>query len=175
MSDVSVQATCGTARVVGRVPQGTASQCSKTGTSSVCIGTGAICAARQRPNASRYSRERHVWGLLYRVELLKHQLELARDLVWTESNTPPDGNEDRGKAALTELSQRIETRHPFWSSVWSARSRRSSDSCAFQAVSKQPRIDHEVMIALGKNLLKYWSLQDADLFENARGFILQYH
>ncbi len=52
-------------------------------------------------------KERHERGLLNSVEFLKQLLELARDLVVTEKETPPAEDEDRGKAALTELFQQV--------------------------------------------------------------------
>mgnify|MGYP007130729134 CR=1 FL=1 len=52
-------------------------------------------------------KERHERGLLNSVEFLKHLLEIARDLVATEKETPPQEDEDRGKAALIELFQQV--------------------------------------------------------------------
>jgi type I restriction enzyme R subunit len=48
-------------------------------------------------------RERHEKGLIASVEFLKQLLDLARDLIALEKETPVDADEDRRKAALTEL------------------------------------------------------------------------
>ncbi|MBK7760139.1 MAG: HsdR family type I site-specific deoxyribonuclease, partial [Deltaproteobacteria bacterium] len=50
-------------------------------------------------------KDRHERGLLNSVAFLKELLDLARELVATERETPPEEDEDRGKAALTELFQ----------------------------------------------------------------------
>ncbi len=54
-------------------------------------------------------REKHEQGLLVSVEFLKQLLDLAKDVVATEQVTPPVEQEDRGKAALTELFESIKT------------------------------------------------------------------
>ncbi len=41
------------------------------------------------------------------MEFVQQLLELARDLVRTEKDTPPEEDEDRGEAALTELFQQV--------------------------------------------------------------------
>ena len=48
-------------------------------------------------------KDRHESGQINSVEFLKKLLELARDLLEAEKDTPPEEDEDRGKAALTEL------------------------------------------------------------------------
>jgi type I restriction enzyme R subunit len=48
-------------------------------------------------------KERHEQGQLHSVEFLKELLDLARELLEVENATPPEKDEDRGKAALTEL------------------------------------------------------------------------
>ena len=48
-------------------------------------------------------REKHEQGLLISIDFLKELLDLARDLVSTEQASPPIEQEERGKAALTEL------------------------------------------------------------------------
>jgi type I restriction enzyme R subunit len=54
-------------------------------------------------------RERHAQGLLQSIEFLKELLGLAQDLVAAENDTPPEEDEGRGKAALTELFQQVRT------------------------------------------------------------------
>lgn len=50
---------------------------------------------------------RHEKGVLKSVEFLKALLALARDLVAAERDTPPEEDENRGKAALTELFEQV--------------------------------------------------------------------
>lgn len=45
--------------------------------------------------------------MLNSIDFLKSLLELARELVVTEKETPPEAVEDRAKAALTELFQQV--------------------------------------------------------------------
>ncbi len=52
-------------------------------------------------------KERHERGQLHSLEFLKALLDLATDLVQTEKETPPEEDEDRGKAALTELFEEV--------------------------------------------------------------------
>jgi type I restriction enzyme R subunit len=54
-------------------------------------------------------RERHAQGLIQSIDFLKELLSLAQDLVAAENDTPPEEDEDRGKAALTELFQQVRT------------------------------------------------------------------
>jgi type I restriction enzyme, R subunit len=43
------------------------------------------------------------------VEFLKPLLEIAEETLQAEKATPPDTDEDRGKAALTELFNEVKT------------------------------------------------------------------
>jgi type I restriction enzyme R subunit len=76
-------------------------------------------------------KERHEQGQLHSVEFLKMLLDLARDVVEAEKETPPAEDEDRGKAALTELFEAV--RNPKRRSSWNASWRRSTRSCAWCA------------------------------------------
>jgi type I restriction enzyme R subunit len=123
---------------------------------------------RQLPERLEALKERHEQGLLNSVEFLKQLLEIARDLVRTEKDTPPEEDEDRGKAALTELFQQVKSdkvpvmvervvadideivrlvRCPGWQSTAAG--------------------EWEVKKALRRSLLKYQLHQDVDLFERA--------
>jgi len=48
-------------------------------------------------------RNRHQQGLLVSIDFLKELLELAKEVVKLERETPVEEEIDRGKAALTEL------------------------------------------------------------------------
>ncbi|MBV5275779.1 MAG: hypothetical protein JZU52_19790 [Lamprocystis purpurea] len=52
-------------------------------------------------------KARHEAGQLHSIAFLKELLDLARDLVAAEQETPPAEDEDRGRAALTALFQEV--------------------------------------------------------------------
>ena len=52
-------------------------------------------------------KERHEQGLLNSVEFLKELLELAKDVVEAEKAVAAEEDQDRGKAALTELFNEV--------------------------------------------------------------------
>ena len=121
-------------------------------------------------------KERHERGLLNSVEFLKNLLELARDLVATEKETPPEEDEDRGKAALTELFQQVRNEK---TPVVVERVVADIDEIVrlvrFPGWQQTAAGEREVKKALRKSLLKYQLHQDADLFEQAYGYIRQYY
>lgn len=121
-------------------------------------------------------RERHEQGLLNSVEFLKMLLELARDLVATEKETPPHEDEDRGKAALTELFQQVRnTKTP----VMVERVVADIDEIVllvrFPGWQNTAAGEREVKKALRRSLLKYQLHHDPGLFERAYGYIRQYY
>jgi len=121
-------------------------------------------------------KERHERGLLNSVEFLKTLLELARELVATEKETPPQEDEDRGKAALTELFQQVRNEK---TPVVVERVVADIDEIVrlvrFPGWQTTAAGEREVKKALRKSLLKYHLHQDADLFERAYGYIRQYY
>jgi type I restriction enzyme R subunit len=121
-------------------------------------------------------KERHEQGLLNSVEFLKHLLEIARDLVSTEKDTPPEEDEDRGKAALTELFQQVKNEK---TPVMVERVVADIDEIVrlvrFPGWQTTAAGEREVKKALRKSLLKYQLHQDAELFERAYGYIRQYY
>jgi len=52
-------------------------------------------------------KAKHEMGQLHSIAFLKQLLDLARDVVQAERETAPEEDEDRGKAALTELFQAV--------------------------------------------------------------------
>lgn len=121
-------------------------------------------------------KERHEQGLLNSVEFLKHLLEIARDLVSTEKDTPPEEDEDRGKAALTELFQQVRNEN---TPVMVERVVADIDEIVrlvrFPGWQTTAAGEREVKKALRRSLLKYQLHQDAELFERAYGYIRQYY
>ena len=121
-------------------------------------------------------KERHEQGLLNSVEFLKHLLELAHDLVRTEKDTPPEEDEDRGKAALTELLQQVKNdKTPVMVERVVADIDEIVRLVRFPGWQSTAAGEREVKKALRKGLLKYQLHQDADLFERAYGYIRQYY
>ncbi|MCK6502473.1 type I restriction endonuclease subunit R [Myxococcota bacterium] len=121
-------------------------------------------------------KDRHERGLLNSVEFLKQLLELARDLVSTEKETPPEEDEDRGKAALTELFQQARTDN---TPVMVERVVADIDEIVrlvrFPGWQQTSAGEREVKKALRKTLLKFQLHSDVELFEKAYGYIVQYY
>ncbi len=121
-------------------------------------------------------RERHAQGLLQSIDFLKALLSLARDLVAAENDTPPEEDEDRGKAALTELLQQVRTDS---TPVMVERVVADIDEIVrlvrFPGWQQTSAGEREVKKALRKALLKYQLHQDQELFDKAFGYIRQYY
>lgn len=121
-------------------------------------------------------RERHAQGLLQSIDFLKELLGLARDLVAAENDTPPEEDEDRGKAALTELFQQVRTES---TPVMVERVVTDIDEIVrlvrFPGWQQTSAGEREVRSALRKSLLKYKLHQDQDLFEKAYSYVKQYY
>ena len=121
-------------------------------------------------------KNRHQQGLLVSVEFLKALLELARDVVKMERETPVEEDIDRGKAALTELFE--EAKHGDTPIMV----RRIVDD--IDEIVRAVRFDgwqathageREVKKALRQTLFKYKLHQDAELFGRAYGYIREYY
>lgn len=121
-------------------------------------------------------KDRHERGLLTSVQFLRELLELARDLVAAEQETPPGADEDRGKAALTELFQKAKNEK---TPVVVERVVADIDEIVrmvrFPGWQQTTAGEREVRKALRKTLLKYQLHQDQDLFDRAYGYIRQYY
>ncbi len=121
-------------------------------------------------------KDRFESGQINSVEFLKGLLEIARETLQAEKEVPPEEDEDRGKAALTELFNEVRTpdtpiivervvtdideivrlvRFPGWQGTQSG--------------------EREVKKALRKALFKYKLHADEDLFEKAYSYIRQYY
>ena len=121
-------------------------------------------------------KKRHEQGLLLSIEFLKELLELAKDVVKTERETPIEEDIDRGKAALTELFEEAR------SGDTPVMVRRIVDD--IDEIVRAVRFDgwqathageREVKKALRRTLFKYKLHQDADLFDRAYGYIREYY
>ncbi|MDE0240966.1 MAG: HsdR family type I site-specific deoxyribonuclease [bacterium] len=121
-------------------------------------------------------KKRHEQGLLLSIDFLKELLELAKDVVKTERETPVEEDIDRGKAALTELFEEARNGET------PVMVRRIVDD--IDGIVRAVRFDgwqathageREVKKALRRTLFKYKLHQDADLFERAYGYIREYY
>jgi type I restriction enzyme, R subunit len=121
-------------------------------------------------------KDRHERGLLQSVAFLKELLNLAKDVVAAERETPPEEDEDRGKAALTELFQQV--RNPS-TPVVVERIVADIDEIVrvvrFPGWQQTAAGEREVKKALRRSLLKYQLHQDPELFERAYGYVKQYY
>ena len=121
-------------------------------------------------------KDRHERGLLNSIDFLKSLLELARELVVTEKETPPEADEDRAKAALTELFQQVRNEK---TPVVVERIVADIDEIVrlvrFAGWQQTAAGEREVRQALRKSLLKYQLHQDAELFDRAYGYVKQYY
>jgi type I restriction enzyme R subunit len=121
-------------------------------------------------------KQKHEQGLLSSIDFLKELLELARDVVAAEQGAEPIGDEDRGKAALTELLQDAKNdRTP----VVVERIVNDIDEIVryvrFEGWQTTHAGERQVKMALRKTLFKYKLHQDQELFDRAYGYIRQYY
>jgi len=121
-------------------------------------------------------RERHERGQLHSIEFLKQLLELAAELVHIERHVPPEEDEDRGKAALTELFEEVRTED---TPVMVERIVNDIDEIVrlvrFPDWQTTTAGEREVRKALRRTLFKYKLHQDKELFIKAYGYIKQYY
>lgn len=121
-------------------------------------------------------KERFDTGQVNSIEFLKQLLDIARDLVAAERETPPEQDEDRGKAALTALFE--EARGP-GTPVIVERVVNDIDAIVrlvrFPGWQNTSAGEQEVKKALRGALFKYKLHSDLELFEKAYGYIRQYY
>lgn len=121
-------------------------------------------------------RSRQEQGLITSIDFLKQLLQLAEDLLKAEKQTPPEEDEDRGKAALTELFQEVKNE-----STPIIVERIVADIDEIVRLVRFPGWQHtlagerEVKKALRKALFKYRLHQDEELFEKAYEYIRLYY
>jgi type I restriction enzyme R subunit len=121
-------------------------------------------------------KEQHEAGQLHSIAFLKALLDLARDLVNAEKETPPEEDEDRGKAALTELFQQARNEN---TPIVVERIVDDIDEIVrmvrFDGWQATAAGEREVRKALRRTLFKYKLHADAELFEKAYGYIKEYY
>ncbi len=121
-------------------------------------------------------KERHEQGQIYSVTFLKELLDLAKDLLLAEKDNPVEKDEDRGKAALTELFTEVRNDQ---TPKMVERIVNDIDEIVrlvrFPGWQQTSAGEREVKQALRKTLLKYTLHKDKELFEKAYEYIKQYY
>lgn len=121
-------------------------------------------------------KNRHEQGLLVSIDFLKALLDLAKDVVRLERETPAAEEVDRGKAALTQLFEEAKNGS---TPVMVKRVVDDIDEIVravrFDGWQNTHAGEREVKIALRKTLFKYKLHQDNGLFERAYGYIKEYY
>ena len=121
-------------------------------------------------------KNRHQQGLLLSIDFLKALLDLAKDAVKLEKETPVEEEVDRGKAALTELFEQAKNGD---TPVMVKRVVDDIDEIVravrFDGWQNTHAGEREVKIALRKTLFKYKLHQDIALFDRAYGYIREYY
>ena len=121
-------------------------------------------------------RDRFESGVLNSVEFLKQLLQLAKEVLQAEKETPPEEDEDRGKAALTELFNEVKTAE---TPIMVERVVADIDEIVrlvrFPGWQDTLAGEREIKKALRKSLFKYKLHADEDLFEKAYSYIRQYY
>ncbi len=121
-------------------------------------------------------KDRFESGQVNSVEFLKQLLEIAKETLQTEKEVPPEEDEDRGKAALTELFNEVKTAE---TPIMVERVVTDIDEIVrlvrFPGWQGTLAGEREVKKALRKALFKYKLHADEELFEKAYSYIRQYY
>ena len=121
-------------------------------------------------------KEQHEAGQLHSIAFLKALLDLAREVVNAEKETPPEEDEDRGKAALTDLFQHARNAD---TPIMVERIVDDIDEIVrmvrFDGWQATAAGEREVRKALRRTLFKYKLHNDAELFEKAYGYVREYY
>lgn len=121
-------------------------------------------------------RDRFESGVLNSVEFLKQLLQLAKEVLQAEKEVPPEEDEDRGKAALTDLFNEVKTAE---TPIMVERVVADIDEIVrlvrFPGWQDTLAGEREIKKALRKALFKYKLHADEELFEKAYSYIRQYY
>lgn len=121
-------------------------------------------------------RVKHEQGLLASVDFLKELLTLARDVVETEKGSAEENQDDRARAALTDLFEDVRTGD---TPIIVERVVSDIDEIVrtvrFPGWQTTAQGEREVQKALRRALLRYKLHNDQDLFDRAYGYIVQYY
>ena len=121
-------------------------------------------------------RDRFESGVLNSVEFLKQLLQIAKEVLQAEKEIPTAEDEDRGKAALTELFTEVKTAE---TPIMVERVVTDIDEIVrivrFPGWQDSLAGEREIKKALRKALFKYKLHTDEELFEKAYSYIRQYY
>lgn len=121
-------------------------------------------------------KDRFESGQVNSVEFLKQLLEIAKETLQAEKDVPSEEDEDRGKAALTELFNEVKTSE---TPIMVERVVADIDEIVrlvrFPGWQGTQAGEREVKKALRKALFKYKLHADEELFEKAYSYIRQYY
>ena len=121
-------------------------------------------------------KNKHEQGLLVSIDFLKALLELAKQVVQAESETPSISDSDKGKAALTELFEEAKNGN---TPVMVERVVDDIDKIVREVTFDNWQATHagerHVKQALRKTMFKYKLHQDQSLFDRAYGYIKQHY
>ncbi|HEX7892643.1 MAG TPA: hypothetical protein VF447_00535, partial [Terriglobales bacterium] len=120
-------------------------------------------------------KDRFESGQMNSVEFLKQLLEIAKETLQAEKEVAPE-DDDRGKAALTELFNEVKTAE---TPIIVERVVTDIDEIVrlvrFPGWQDTQAGEREVKKALRKALFKYKLHADEELFEKAYSYIRQYY
>ena len=121
-------------------------------------------------------RERHEQGLLHSLDFLKELLTLAKEIVAAEQQVDPEDEQDKAKAALTELFAEVKGET---TPVVVERMVGDIDELVrmvrFPGWQETKTGEREVQKALRKVIYVKYQVKDQDLFDKAYGYIRQYY
>lgn len=121
-------------------------------------------------------KDRFESGQINSVEFLKQLLVIAKETLQAEKEVPPEEDEDRGKAALTELFNEVRTPE---TPIIVERVVADIDEIVrlvrFPGWQQTLAGEREVKRALRKALFKYKLHADEELFDKAYSYIRQYY
>ena len=121
-------------------------------------------------------REKHERGLIHSIDFLKKLLELAREVVEAEQQVDPKDEQDKAKAALTELFSEVKGEE---TPVIVERIVNDIDEIVrmvrFPGWQNTNAGEREVQKALRKVIYVKYKIKDQDLFDKAYGYIKQYY
>ena len=141
-----------------------------------CASTWTIPASAPCPSGWRRSRSATSRGSCTASSSSKRCSTWPRDLLQAEKETPPEEDEDRGKAALTELFEEVRNEE---TPIIVERVVNDIDEIVrfvrFPGWQTTSAGEREVRKALRKTLFKYKLHQDAELFDKAYGYVRQYY
>jgi type I restriction enzyme R subunit len=121
-------------------------------------------------------KERHEQGLLNSLDFLKELLILAKEVVEAEKDVDPEDEQDKAKAALSDLFSEVKTED---TPVVVERIVTDIDEIVrlvrFPGWQSTNAGEREVQKALRKVIYVKYKIKDQDLFDKAYGYIRQYY